>query len=142
MTVDSRAPSMAGQPLATAIPARLRALRKDRRFTLKDVAIRIGTSPQTVQRLETGGMTISLEWVDRFISALELQPEELFNDSAVHSRLAFSAIAADLAAMKVYCEALSDAIDMMLRMHNPGGLPHDHNSAGTPRAEDESDRSA
>lgn len=52
------------------VGARARRLRKASRLTLKEIGLRMGTTPQTVQRLETGGMTMSLDWVEAFAAAL------------------------------------------------------------------------
>ena len=63
--------------LSQDIPAALRHFRKARGFTLKQVAGAMGTTPQTVHRLETGGMTVSLEWIDRLIAVLDIKAEDL-----------------------------------------------------------------
>lgn len=61
------------------VAAKLRAERKARGMTLSQVAEKVGTSPQTVQRIETARMTVSTEWVQRICAALELDPETLLN---------------------------------------------------------------
>jgi transcriptional regulator with XRE-family HTH domain len=61
----------------TTITTQIRAVRKARGFTLKDLANAIGTTPQTVQRLETANMTVSLEWLQRIADALGIQPHLL-----------------------------------------------------------------
>jgi transcriptional regulator with XRE-family HTH domain len=48
---------------------RIRELRKSKGWTLQDLADLVGTTPQTVQRLETNNMTVSLEWLRRFAGA-------------------------------------------------------------------------
>lgn len=71
-------------PAATSfcaeIAAKLRARRQDMRMTLKQVAERCNTTPQTIQRIEVGGMTLSTYWVDKIARALELDPRHLFSD--------------------------------------------------------------
>lgn len=64
--------------LATTIPNRLRNWRKARGKTLADVAARMNTTPQTAQRLETGNMPITLNWLDRMCTAYEIAPRSLF----------------------------------------------------------------
>jgi transcriptional regulator with XRE-family HTH domain len=59
------------------IKTMIRETRKARGFTLKNLARAIGTTPQTIQRLETGNMTVSLEWLHRIAKALSIQPYEL-----------------------------------------------------------------
>jgi transcriptional regulator with XRE-family HTH domain len=55
----------------------LRQFRKERGFTLKELAKIMRTTPQTVQRLETGNMTVSLDWLDKFAEALNVPREKL-----------------------------------------------------------------
>jgi transcriptional regulator with XRE-family HTH domain len=59
---------------------RIRELRKRRGLTLKDLALRIGTTPQTVQRLETANMTVSTDWLERISAALGVRPVDLLED--------------------------------------------------------------
>ncbi len=44
---------------------RIREFRKLRGMTLQFLAQRVGTTAQTIQRLETGNMTVSLDWLQR-----------------------------------------------------------------------------
>lgn len=59
---------------------RIRDLRRRRGLTLKELASRIGTTPQTVQRLETANMTVSTDWLDRIAAALGVRPVDLLED--------------------------------------------------------------
>lgn len=61
---------------------RIRELRKLRGLTLKELADRIGTTPQTVQRLETANMTVSTSWLERIAGALGVEPAELISSSS------------------------------------------------------------
>ncbi len=56
---------------------RIRELRKLRGLTLKQLAEQVGTTPQTIQRLETANMTVSTTWLERIASALRMEPAEL-----------------------------------------------------------------
>lgn len=58
-------------------PTHIRRIRQDRRLTLKDLATALKTTPQTVQRLETGGMTISAEWLYRIAKVLDVPVTDL-----------------------------------------------------------------
>lgn len=49
---------------------RIRELRKARGLTLQQLAEKVGTTAQTIQRLETGNMTISLGWLEKISNAL------------------------------------------------------------------------
>ncbi len=56
---------------------RIRHFRKLRGWTLQDLAERIGTTAQTVQRLETSNMTVSTDWLERIGEALGVPPISL-----------------------------------------------------------------
>lgn len=59
---------------------RIRALRKERGWTLSDLAARITPEPptaQTIARLETGTRTLSLPWLEKIAAALDVSPQDL-----------------------------------------------------------------
>lgn len=56
---------------------RIRELRKRRGLTLQQLADLVGTTAQTVQRLETANMTVSTDWLERFAEAFGLHPADL-----------------------------------------------------------------
>lgn len=58
---------------------RIRAIRRQKGLTLADVAARCSppTTAQTIGRLETGTRQLSLAWMNRIASALEIDPEQL-----------------------------------------------------------------
>jgi transcriptional regulator with XRE-family HTH domain len=56
---------------------RIRDIRKARGLTLQALADRVGTTAQTIQRLETGNMTVSVDWLSRIGRALQLSPAQL-----------------------------------------------------------------
>ncbi len=56
---------------------RIREFRKLRGLTLKELADRISTTPQTVQRLETANMTVSTDWLEKIANALSIEPADL-----------------------------------------------------------------
>ncbi|MDX5361018.1 MAG: helix-turn-helix domain-containing protein [Alphaproteobacteria bacterium] len=62
---------------------RIRHFRKLRGLKLRELADRIGTTPQSVSRLETGHMTLSLDWLNRIADALEVHPTDLIDSPAV-----------------------------------------------------------
>jgi transcriptional regulator with XRE-family HTH domain len=61
---------------------RIRAIRKLRRLTLQELAKQVGTTPQTIQRLETGKMTVSVDWLTRIGKALGLPAATLLDGNA------------------------------------------------------------
>lgn len=56
---------------------RIRALRKSRGLTLQELADLVGTTAQTVQRLETANMTVSTDWLERFAEVFGVHPADL-----------------------------------------------------------------
>lgn len=56
---------------------RIREYRKLRGMTLKELADKINTTPQTVQRLETANMTVSTDWLEKIARALLVEPADL-----------------------------------------------------------------
>ena len=58
---------------------RIRDIRRQKGFTLADVAARCrpATTAQTIGRLETGTRNLSLVWMNRIAAALEVEPELL-----------------------------------------------------------------
>ncbi|HRK18867.1 MAG TPA: helix-turn-helix transcriptional regulator [Hyphomicrobiaceae bacterium] len=56
---------------------RIREVRKTRGLTLQQLAEKVGTTAQTIQRLETGNMTISLVWLEKISHALDLSISDL-----------------------------------------------------------------
>jgi transcriptional regulator with XRE-family HTH domain len=56
---------------------RIRLYRRQRGMTLKELADSVGTTPQTVSRLETEVMTLSTDWLERLAGALAVHPTEL-----------------------------------------------------------------
>ena len=58
---------------------RIRDIRREKRLTLADVAMRCDppTTAQTIGRLETGTRNLSLGWMNRIAAALEVEPELL-----------------------------------------------------------------
>jgi len=61
---------------------RIRKLRKTRGWTLQQLADQIGTTPQTVQRLETANMTVSMDWLQKFANAFNVSPVDLIDESS------------------------------------------------------------
>lgn len=56
---------------------KIREYRKRHGMTLQSLAQKIGTTPQTVQRLETQNMTVSTDWLERFAAVFEVHPADL-----------------------------------------------------------------
>jgi transcriptional regulator with XRE-family HTH domain len=61
---------------------RIRELRRLNGWTLKALADRLGTTPQTIQRLETGAISVSTEWLARFAEVFGTTPAALLGPVA------------------------------------------------------------
>lgn len=76
-----RAPKNAARLDDAKVPkgfsTRTREFRKLRGMTLKELADKINTTPQTMQRLETDNMTISVSWIFQIARALAVEPADL-----------------------------------------------------------------
>ena len=59
------------------IGARLRRERQSQRISVRELARRIGSDPNTVSRLETGKRRMSVEWLSTLSDALGLRASEL-----------------------------------------------------------------
>lgn len=64
---------------------RIRHYRKIRGWTLQALADRIGTTAQTIQRLETSNMTVSTDWLERIGDALGVPPIALMGGETSRS---------------------------------------------------------
>ena len=61
------------------IQSRIREIRRAKGMTLQQVADQIGTTAQTIGRLETGMRTLSIDWVRKIADALGADPSELLS---------------------------------------------------------------
>jgi len=86
---------------------RLRELRKSHGWTLAQVAEKLGTTPQTISRLETNVMTVSTDWLQKFAVLFGVAPADLISDQ---SGMAVSVIGAATA-------------DGRVSPHPPASLP-------------------
>lgn len=67
----------------------IRKYRKLRGLTLQSVAEQVGSTPQTISRLETGAMTLSLDWLERLSVVLAVPPGILL---APHQQVEFTVL--------------------------------------------------
>lgn len=74
---------------------RIRHFRKLRGWTLQDLAERIGTTAQTIQRLETSNMTVSTDWLERIGAALGVPPISLLSGGDGHEIALLGALGRD-----------------------------------------------
>lgn len=79
MVMDNRIAAIEPRPVrfGAEVAATLRRERKARGLTLSDVARTVGTTPQTIQRIETNNMTVSVNWVQKICAALGIDPKTL-----------------------------------------------------------------
>lgn len=62
---------------------RIRHFRKMKGMTLRQLAQLVGTTPQTIQRLETSNMTVSTDWLEKIAEALEVRISDLLDDGLI-----------------------------------------------------------
>lgn len=74
---------------------RIRQIRRSRGMTLQEVADIVGTTAQTIQRLETGNMTVSVEWLERISRAFDLTPSALLSQETSYAVRFVGDVAAD-----------------------------------------------
>ena len=87
---------------------RIRELRKRAGLTLQQLAARVGTTPQTVQRLETANMTVSTDWLERFAEAFGVHPADLFHGSGKRAPSWLGSLGRDGAAHGGWSDASED----------------------------------
>lgn len=93
---------------------RIRKYRKARDMTLAELAAKCGTTPQTIQRLESAKITLSPSWVELISAALDIEPYQLFgdgavaraNDAALHAQLELESLRA---AFKRFCAVIEES---------------------------------
>jgi transcriptional regulator with XRE-family HTH domain len=64
--------------LAIRIGRNIRFIRKSKGMTLLQLGMKCGTTPQSICRLETGSMTLSVDWMEKIAEAFDVLPEDLF----------------------------------------------------------------
>jgi len=110
-----RATNRAPSRLARDTAANVRAYRKLRGLTLLQIAVLCGTTPQTIQRLETANMTMSLDWLQALADALKVEPYQLVgghgalgraNDAAMKARAQVAALRGAILALTATVTAI------------------------------------
>jgi transcriptional regulator with XRE-family HTH domain len=101
--------------LAVRVGGRMRDIRKSKGLTLKNVGDRCDTSGQSIQRLETGNMTLSIDWIERISAALGIEPRALFGDDDVMlQQLAERQIYNEARNLRFYARAVIERVDKFL----------------------------
>lgn len=85
---------------------RIRLTRKLRGLTLQELADKVGTTPQTIQRLETNNMTVSIEWLDRIGQALQMNPAALLSSYRAPEVPLVGELAADGSVKRIVADKL------------------------------------
>lgn len=71
-------PGLLPEPDSLSVAAQIRSIRLAKKRKLREIASATGTTPQTIQRLESGSMTLSVDWLLRICKALGIDPACLF----------------------------------------------------------------
>lgn len=89
----------------------IRALRKGRGWTMEQLAERIEGSPHytTIAKLERNERGLSLEWMRKIATALEVQPEDLFSSDPARRAVRMVPLIGEIAAGN-WKEAVHDPI--------------------------------
>jgi transcriptional regulator with XRE-family HTH domain len=69
------------------LPNRIREHRAKKGLTLDDLAARVGTSNQQIQRLETGKRKLTADWLQRISAALDVEISSLLKVSPTNSKM-------------------------------------------------------
>jgi transcriptional regulator with XRE-family HTH domain len=75
------------------IGARLRRERQQQKISVRELARRIGSDPNTVSRLETGKRRVTVEWLSTLCEALGLRASELLERAKPEERVPVKAAA-------------------------------------------------
>lgn len=110
-------PGMADRP-----PNRIRALRKARGLTLKQLGAEIGVGTTQMHDLEMGGRDLGFSYMQRLARALQVRPADLLNPEDQQEALAPD----ELILLDRFRRATPDQLDQLLRMTEiivPDGMP-------------------
>ncbi len=113
----------------------IRDFRKARGLTLTQLAGLIGTTPQTVQRLEADTMTLSLDWLEKIARALGTQPASLLIPMGSHpvDEQFLEAVRAGLIRSRRHVPDIKDApLEMIAAMGQLADLITDYSKALKP----------
>lgn len=103
------------RPLRYRVGERIRQSRKRQGLTMQQVGDRLNTTPQTIQRLETGNMTMSLDWLEAIASTLDIPVTVLFDDVLCQEHFRKTDLLAKVAAFSVHLRSLSAHADDVLK---------------------------
>lgn len=78
---------------------RIRHYRKLRGLTLQQLADHVATTPQTISRLETGNMTVSIDWLARFAQVFDVHVADLIDGGGSREIDLLGTLAGDGAAL-------------------------------------------
>lgn len=97
---------------------RIRHYRRLRGLTLQQLADRVATTPQTISRLETGSMTVSIDWLERFAAVFDVHVADLIHGGGGREIDLLGTLAGDGAVLSA-----GDETDARLRLDIPAERP-------------------
>lgn len=103
------------QPLAVTIGTALRRIRTRRGMTLNELAERCSTTAQTISRLETCEMTISVAWVEKLCKAMDVPPAILFDPGVAAEHKVRMEFRTKLAVLQTYLKDTADQAGDILK---------------------------
>ena len=119
MAVQEQIDDRRHEGLACRVAQRIRECRQHRKLRLTDLADRCNTTAQTIQRLETAKMTISLDWLEALCRAMEIDVIELFcGEDSELKRIADAVrnLRCEAATMQLRATQFSMAIDDFMQV--------------------------
>jgi transcriptional regulator with XRE-family HTH domain len=115
MAIVNLKDSETGSALRHQVGARLREFRKSKGLTLEQLGLQCGTSGQTIQRLECGTMTLSVDWIQRICETLGVPPSALFgNEDGVLQKVAARKIHSEARNLRFYAQIVIERVDKFL----------------------------
>jgi transcriptional regulator with XRE-family HTH domain len=98
---------------------RIREFRKLRGMTLSYLAQQVGTTAQTIQRLETGNMTVSLDWLHRIADVFGLPAAALLVTDTTASVPILGAVGSDGVVLPVSDPTVSTTLSIVVSSPSP-----------------------
>lgn len=107
------------QRFGCRMTTRIREIRKGKGLTLEALAKAVGTTAQTIQRLETNNMTVSIDWLTRIAAALGMSPAALLQDTPIGQ----VRLLGELDGAGVVAATAASQRQKLLSIHVPGSDP-------------------
>lgn len=105
------------EPLAITTAKRLRKIRVAKGMSQSDLAPLMNTTVQTVSRLEKAEMTLSVLWIEKFCTALDIAPSALFDDAKFKRQVEQDAICSKVLKLQFELQRTTTSVAGSLKAH-------------------------